>query len=296
MAASPLPTAAIAPPAPEECEHPSPVRGVMAHEFSHYEGARGPEGLRRTTTHFGPVIGGLPIPAWHCEACGLLRLSYEDGRQEERRLYPGPQPGLLAAPTAFDPDVEHYGLQARVSGLTVPPLLYEELVSPYQATPLVAPWRRLTAPDWNVLTWATVCGLCLVMLGLLAVAILATYDYQTAYAVGPVVQITGWTFLAVLLLQVGAAAQRHFFPFPSLAPPAAVTQRARPSVDGVTATVVTLLALTILGLFAAAILAVYTYNTSDAEAPIVIVTTLCAVAALLLLVAGAIVRRVRTRR
>ena len=71
----------------------------MAHEFAHYEGAIGPEGLRRTVTFYGPIVGGLPIRAWHCERCGLLRLSYPDGRTEERRLFPGPQPGLLAAAT-----------------------------------------------------------------------------------------------------------------------------------------------------------------------------------------------------
>ena len=62
----------------------------MAHEFAHYEGAVGPEGLRRTVTYYGPIVGGLPIRAWHCEVCGLLRLNYPDGRTEERRSLPGP--------------------------------------------------------------------------------------------------------------------------------------------------------------------------------------------------------------
>ena len=70
------------PPTPEECEHPAPVRGVMAHEFATYQGAMGPEGKRRTVTHYGPVLGGLPIEAWHCEVCGLLRLTFPDGRVE----------------------------------------------------------------------------------------------------------------------------------------------------------------------------------------------------------------------
>lgn len=269
------------------------MRGILANEFSHYEGALGPEGVRRTTTYFGPVIGGLPIGAWHCETCGLLRLAYEDGRREERRLYPGPQPGLLAAASAFDPEVQQYGLQARVSGLTVRPAIYSELVAPYQGAPLTLP--SVTLPEWNFLTWATVSGLVLVMLGLFATGILATYDYQTPYAIGPVIQVTGWTFLAILLLQVAGAAQRHFFPFPAIAPAAAVTQREKPRVDGMTATVITLLALTIAGLFAAGVLAVYTYNTSPAEGPVVVLTTICGAGALLVLIIGGIVRHVRPR-
>ena len=108
----------VTPPTPETCDHPAPVTGIMAHEFAHYEGAVGPEGLRRTVTFYGPIVGGLPIRAWHCEKCGLLRLSYPDGRTEERRLFPGPQPGLLAAASPVATEREHYGMQARVSGLT----------------------------------------------------------------------------------------------------------------------------------------------------------------------------------
>ena len=265
----------------------------MANEFSHYDGARGPEGLRRTTTYFGPVIGGLPIGAWHCEVCGLLRLAYEDGRREERRLYPGPQPGLIAEATAFDPEVEHYGVQARVSGLTVRPAIYQEMIAPFEGTPLTLP--TVTLPAWNFLTWATISGLSLVMLGLLGAGILAVYDYQTPYAIGPVINITGWTFLAVLLLQIGGAAQRHFFPFPLIAPAPGEVEHRKPAVDGATAAVVTLLGLTIIGLFAAAVLAVYTYNTSGAEGAVVILTTICGVAALLILIGGAVARRFRAR-
>src|SRR5258708_25132878 len=97
-------------PTPEECAHPSPLTGVMAHEFAQYEGGQGPEGKRRTLTFYGPVIGGLPITAWHCEVCGLLRLAYPDGRTEERRLFPGPQPGLLAEPSAIAPEASRFGM------------------------------------------------------------------------------------------------------------------------------------------------------------------------------------------
>lgn len=269
--------------------------GVMAHEFSHYEGAVGPEGLRRTTTYFGPVIGGLPITAWHCEDCGLLRLSYPDGRSEERRLYPGPQPDLLAMATPFDPQQESYGLQARVSGLTVQPRMYADLVAPYAAEPIVFPWQRVVLPEWGFLTWLTMVGFAVVIVGLFASGVLAVYDYQTPAAIGPVISITGWTFFAMLVAQILGAVQRHWFPFPAIAPAIATTERGKPALDGSTVAVVTLLALTIVGLFAAAILAVYTYSTSAAEGPVVVLTALCGIGAVVVLVVGSIVRRFSNR-
>ncbi len=290
---APAAATAAAPPTPEECAHPAPVTGVMAHEFSHYAGAIGPEGTRRTSTYYGPVIGGLPIRAWHCEVCGLLRLSYLDGRTEERRLHPGPQPGLLVEATPFDPQQEHYGLQARVSGVTVPLTMYSELVSPYRPAPFVPPWQGYELPRWGALTWFTVVGLCFIVVGLLATGILAVYDYSTPAAVGPVITITGYTFLAILIAQVLGAAQRHWFPFPSLAPSIAQTQRGEPHIDGPTIAVVTLLSLTMLGLFIAAVLAVYTYSTSPAEGPVVIVTVILAVLAIIIGLGSAISRRSR---
>ena len=284
---------AVAPPTPDECPHPTPVTGVMAHEFSHYQGAIGPEGLRRTSTYYGPVIGGLPIQAWHCETCGLLRLSFVDGRREERRMYPGPQPGLLALPTPFDPQQEHYGLQARVSGVTVPPSMYVELVAPFEAAPFVPPWAGRELPGWSALTWFTVVGLMFVITGLLATGILAVYDYSTPAAIGPVVMITGYTFLAILIIQVLGAAQRHWFPFPPIAPSIAQTQRVTTRADGATIAVVTLLSLTMVGLFIAAVLAVYTYSTAAAEGPVVIVTVIFAILAVVVGLGSAIGRRVR---
>jgi hypothetical protein len=265
----------------------------MAHEYSHYEGAIGPEGLRRTTTYFGPVIGGLPIDAWHCETCGLLRLSYPDGRTEERRLYPGPQPDLLAVPTAFDPQQVGFGSQARVSGLTVQPRVYAQLAAPYAGAPFTPPWQRVTLPSWNFLTWLTVVGLTVVMAGLLTTGVLAVYDYQTPESIGPAINITGWTFFAVLVAQLLGAAQRHWFPFPPIAEPVATTQRGEPAMDGATVAVVTLLTLTMVGLFAAGILAVYTYSTSAAEEPVVVLTAICGVGAVLILIVGAVARHVR---
>ena len=266
----------------------------MAHEFSHYQGAIGPEGTRRTSTYYGPVIGGLPIAAWHCEQCGLLRLSFVDGRREERRLYPGPQPGLLAEPTPFDPQQEHYGLQARVSGITVPPSMYTELVAPYEPAPLVMPWEGRQLPQWGALTWFTVAGLVFVICGLFATGVLAVYDYTTPAAVGPVITITGYTFLAILIIQVLGAAQRHWFPFPPIAPSIAQTERVSPKLDGATIAVVTLLSLTMIGLFIAAVLAVYTYSTAAAEGPVVILTVICAVLAAIVGLASAMGRRSRS--
>jgi hypothetical protein len=278
---------------PEDCAHPAPVTGVMANEFSHYQGAIGPEGTRRTSTYYGPVIGGLPIQAWHCQVCGLLRLSFIDGRREERRLYPGPQPGLLAEPTPFDPQQTHYGLQGRVSGLTVPPTMYADLVAPYQPAPFVAPWQGRELPKWGALTWITVLGLIFVITGLLATGILAVYDYSTPAAIGPVITITGYSFLAILIAQILGAAQRHWFPFPPIAPSIAQTQRAAPRVDGPTVAVITLLSLTILGLFIAGVLAVYTYSTAAAEGPVVVVTVVFAVLAVIVGLGSAITRRSR---
>ena len=294
VSGSALPVAA-APPQPDECAHPEPVVGVMAHEFSTYQGAIGPEGTRRTSTYYGPVLGGLPISAWHCQACGLLRLSFIDGRKEERRLYPGPQPGLLSQPTPLDPDATAFGMQARVSGITVPPSMYTELIAPYQPAPVAPPWEGLELPAWGALTWLTVLGLGIVMLGLLVTGILAVYTYSTPGSLGPIATITGLTFLAVLLMQLGGAAQRHWFPFAPLAPSVAVSQRTTPPLDGATVAVLALLSLTMVGLFIAGILAVYTYSTSPAELPVVALTVVFAVAAALVGVGSAVTCPARER-
>jgi uncharacterized protein with PQ loop repeat len=265
----------------------------MAHEFSTYQGAIGPEGTRRTSTYYGPVLGGLPIAAWHCETCGLLRLAFIDGRKEERRLYPGPQPGLLAEATPFDPQQVAFGLQPRVSGITVPPTMYLELTAPYQPAATTPLWERVELPAWGALTWMTVVGLGVVMVGLLLTGILAVYTYSTPGAVGPVAAVTGFTFLAVLLLQLAGAAQRHWFPFPPISPSIAETQRAAPAMDASTMAVVTLLVFSIVGLFVAAILAVYTYSTSAAELPVVIITVISAILAAVIGLVASVTRHMR---
>lgn len=266
----------------------------MAREFSTYQGALGPEGVRRTSTYYGPVVGGLPISAWHCETCGLLRLSYVDGRSEERRLYPGPQPGLIAAPSPFDTRAVTHGLQARVSGVTAPATMYLELTAPFQRAPVTPVWERVELPSWGVLTWMTVAGLVAVMVELLVLGILAVYTYSTPDSEGTIAVVTVFTFAAVLAAQLFGAAQRHWFPFAPLPPSIAMTQP-RPGLDGATKAVVTLLVLTMIGLFAASILAVYTYSTSAAELPVVVLTALCGLGALGVGLGAAAARHLRGR-
>jgi hypothetical protein len=171
--------------------------------------------------------------------------------------------------------------------------MYLELTAPYEAPPFTPPWERVELPAWDLLTWFTVTGLGLVMLGLLATGILAVYDWRTPAAIGPVVTITGYTFLAILLMQLAGAAQRHWFPFPPIAPSIADTQRGKPRLDGATIAVVTLLALTMVGLFIAAVLAVYTYSTSAAEGPVVIMTVIFALLAIVIGLGAAIARHMR---
>jgi hypothetical protein len=262
-------TARTVPPTPDECDHPAPLLGVMAHEFAPYEGALGPEGVRRTTMYYGPVIGGLPIQAWHCETCGLLRLSYPDGRREERRLFPGPQPGLLAVPTAAMPEVEGFGMQPRVSGLSIDRRLVSTLIPETPAGPLfVLP--QVTLPQYDAVTWLTVLLLGLACIGGLYAGILAVYTYSTPSAEWPAIIVTLILFGSALLLQTGAATVRHFFPMPPLGPGPAERWGGRADIDAVTASTVALLVLSLIGLLIAAVLAVYDYTTPAAEYPLFI--------------------------
>ena len=59
--------------------------------------------------------------------------------------------------------------------------------------------------------------------------------------------------------------------------------------------VITLLVLSIIGLFVAAILAIYTYSTSAAELPVVVITTFCAILAVVIGLGGSIARNMRGR-
>ena len=276
------------PPTPEECDHPAPVEGVLAHEFAHYDGAIGPEGTRRTVTYYGPVIGGLPIQAWHCEVCGLLRLTFPDGRKEERRLFPGPQPGLMAAPSAIAPERVLFGLQARVSGLSAQPAYMERLVeqSGFGAAAPALHLPRVALPDWDSVTWLMVLGLVGITSLLFAMGILAVYTFSTPSVEVPLAITTTLAFAGLILFRLGVAAVRHFFPAQQLAPSVADALRSRPALDGATRAVVVLMSLSLVGFFAAGILAVYTFSTPGAEWPVILMSLAFAVTAVVVKVAA----------
>ena len=264
--------AATSPPTPEECEHPAAVVGVMAHEFAPYQDAQGPEGPRRTTMYYGPVVGGLPIKAWHCERCGLLRLEYPDGRREERRLYPGPQPGLIAVAVPGEAAPESaLGTQMRVSGVSATPDIYfkyyEEEPVETQAEPV---FERLAArlPKLGLATWLTLLCLAAVTVGLVLGGILAVYDWTTPSAELPLFFTVLGIFLAGIGVQVLDAVGRHWFPGGELSPSPAVALRGRPQLDGATRAAVALLGLTVVGLVLAGILAIYDWTTPGAVLPL----------------------------
>ena len=280
------------PPTPEECTHPAPVTGVMAHEFAHYEGAIGPEGLRRTVTYYGPVVGGLPIQAWHCEVCGLLRLTYPDGRKEERRMFPGPQPGLIAEPSPVAPESVLYGMQARVSGLSMQPRYFEQLAASagLAGEPIQLRLPTLPLPQLDVITWLFVVGLSGIALTLFVMGILAVYTFSTPAIEVPLAIIVTCSFVALLLFAIGIAAVRHFFPAEPLSPSIAETARGKPALDAPTRLAVTLLVLALIGLFTAGVLAVYAYATPGAEGPVFILSMVFAVLAVVIKLADAAVR------
>jgi hypothetical protein len=279
-------TARTVPPTPEECDHPSPVLGVMAHEFAPRDGALGPEGVRRTTTYYGPVMGGLPIAAWHCEVCGLLRLTYPDGRREERRLFPGPQPGLIAQPTTRMPEVQTFGMQARVSGVSLDDRLVGTLIPREPTGPLIVlPWPTL--PELDVVTWLTAILISLSIIGGLYAGVLAVYTYSTPSAEWPAFIVSLALFGSAIVLQVGAAAMRHFFPMPPLRPSPAELHGGKAELDPATRTAVFFLVLATIGIFAAGVLAVYDWRTPDAEYPLFLGVLVCFVLALLVKIADA---------
>jgi hypothetical protein len=285
----------LSPPTPEECDHPAPVVGVMAHEFAPYEGAKGPEGPRRTTMYYGPVVGGLPIRAWHCERCGLLRLEYPDGRREERRLYPGPQPGLIstAVPGEAAPE-SALGTQMHVSGVSATPDIYFSYFREEPAEP-VPIHTRLAArlPKLGMVTWITVIGLTACTVGLVLGGILAVYDWTTPGAELPLFFTVLGIFLAVLGVQVLAGIERHWFPGGDLAPSPAVALRGRPQLDGVTRTVVALLVLIVVGLVLGGILAIYDWTTPGAMLPLFYTVLALFLIAVVTKVLGATVRHLR---
>jgi len=253
----------------------------MAHEFAPYEGAIGPEGKRRTTMYYGPVIGGLPILAWHCEVCGVLRLTYPDGRAEERRLLPGPQPGLIAEASSVAPETVWYGMQARVSGLSAQPAYMQQLVATAGVTrpPFQLQLPTIVLPDWDTVTWLVVGGLSAMAALLFAMGILAVYSFSTPSIEAPLAIIAACGFAGLMLFRIGATAVRHFFPAQPLAPSVAERERGKPQLDAATRAAVALLVVAVVGFFVAAILAVYTFATPGAEGPVFLLSFACAVAA-----------------
>ncbi len=279
----------VTPPTPETCDHPAPVTGILAHEFAHYEGAIGPEGLRRTVTYYGPIVGGLPIRAWHCETCGLLRLTYPDGRTEERRLYPGPQPGLLAEASPIAPERVYYGMQARVSGLTAQPAFIDQLTGGESIVrPLQFPTVAL--PAWDAITWLTVLGMISVLFGLLLAGLFAALSYSTPSVELPLVLTIVFIFVGVVLLRLVVLAIRYVAPAEKLSPSVAETMRGTPDLDAATRTVVFLLVLCVIGLFISAVLATYTYSTPGAELPVILFSFSCGIIAAVIKVVDAIAR------
>ncbi|TMD92004.1 MAG: hypothetical protein E6I76_18210 [Chloroflexi bacterium] len=267
-----LAEATTSPPTPEECEHPAPVVGVMAHEFAPYQDAQGPEGPRRTTMYYGPVVGGLPIKAWHCPRCGLLRLEYPDGRREERRLYPGPQPGLIAEAVPEEATAQaELGTQVRVSGLTATPDIYFKYYElPAEEVEREPVMERLAArlPDLGIATWFTVLCMAVATVGLVLGGVLAIYDWTTPDAELPLFYTVLGIFLGGVGVQVLDAIGRHWFPGGELSPSPAVALRGRPQLDGATRMVVSLLVLTTVGLLLAGVLAIYDWTTPGAELPL----------------------------
>jgi MFS family permease len=253
--------------APDTCEHPAPVRGVMATEFSHYQGAQGPEGTRRTVTYYGPVVGGMPIEAWHCETCGLLKLDHPDGRHEERQLFPGPQPGLLQAPSESDLGVE-LGRQSRVSGLSLSPALASELAPPplrpiIDISWLTNPLRNAGAAfyELNGLTQFAVVMFVATIAGLATAGVLAVYTYSTPSSISVVLWITVICFATAFAALIAPSV----FPMPKLAPSLPDASRANAPMHPILKiSVVSLTTATLLGLVAG-VLAVYDYQTSPIE-------------------------------
>lgn len=291
VAEAPVPPA----PTPEECTHPAPINGVMAHEFAHYDGAIGPEGIRRTVTYYGPVVGGLPIQAWFCETCGLLRLTYPDGRKEERRLFPGPQPGLIAEASAVAAESVEYGMQARVSGLSAQPTYYAQLAQEGGLVSSPITIRLPSIPSYSATTWIVIAGLTFLAGTLLVMAFAAVLPYSTPSVMLPLALTATGTFVLLMLYLAGVAAVNHFFPAEQLSPSIAESARGTPVLDSATRASVTFLVLAGLFLFIAAILAVYTYATPGAEGPVFILGMICAGLAALIQI-GAAASRYLTRR
>ena len=90
-----------------------------------------------------------------------------------------------------------------------------------------------------------------------------------------------------MLLQIGAATMRHFFPMPPLEASPADRFGGKAHIDAATGTAVFFMALAVIGMFIGAVLAVYTYSTPDALFPLFIGVLVCFAMALLVKIADA---------
>lgn len=268
----------------------------MAHEFSPYRRAMGPEGLRRTTMYYGPIVGGLPIVAWHCQDCGLLKLDYPDGRKEERRLFPGPQPGLIAVAVAEAVSPEAVsGMQARVSGLSVPARVYRELT-------VVPAGPRFRLPSVAIPTLAEavhaviVLALGFTMLGLVLLGFGAVYDWKTASWVGPLAATVSGVFGGAIVLAIASATARHFLSWPRLKPSLAEELGGRAQLDGVTRALVAVLVAMTAGLSLIGVLAIYDWKTPDIVRPLTFLMVALFVIGTLAAVGGGIARKLASER
>jgi hypothetical protein len=115
-------------------------------------------------------------------------------------------------------------------------------------------------------------------------------SYSTPNVELPLVLTIVFIFAGVIALRLIVLAIRHFAPAEKLSPSVAETMRGRPELDVATRTVVFLLVLCVIGLFASAVLATYTYSTPGAEFPVVIISVSCAIIAVVIKVVDVAVR------
>jgi FtsH-binding integral membrane protein len=177
-------------------------------------------------------------------------------------------------------------MQARVSGLSLDPRLVGTLIPAEPHGPMLT-FPTVTLPQLDVLSWLTALLLGLACVGGLYTAVLATYTYRTPSAVWPAVIVTLVLFGTAVGLQIGAAAMRHFFPMPPLAPSPQQRHGGKAELDPATRTAVFLLVLATIGLFVGAVLAVYDWRSPAAMFPLFMGVLICVGLAVVVKIADA---------
>jgi FtsH-binding integral membrane protein len=193
------------------------------------------------------------------------------------------------------PEVQTFGMQARVSGLSLDPRHLGTLIPAEPHGPVIT-LPTIPIPQLDVLSWMTATLLTLAIIGGLYAGVLAVYTYSTPSAEWPAVIVTLVLFGSALLLQIGAAAMRHFFPMPPLQPGPAERYGAKAQLDAATRTAVFFLVLAVIGLGLGAVLAVYDWRTPDAEFPLFLGVLICLGLALVVKVGDAAARHLGGRR